>query len=113
MTLITPDEGSSELGLEADRIKATLNDLRADLEDLMKRVRTGEVGTSTEAGKLLAELRFWLKQAKETEALLDRNKRDRAGIARDYALDLDVARLEVGCRLGRLRTCCREGAVSE
>ncbi|SMC42462.1 MULTISPECIES: hypothetical protein [Primorskyibacter] len=108
MTLITPEEGFAELENVAREVREELREARKDLQDLRQRVRTGEVGTETEGLKILAYVRSMLKAASETEAQLAKAQRDRAGIVRDYAIDFDAARSEIGCRLDRLRRCCRE-----
>jgi hypothetical protein len=107
MTLITPENELSRLEEKRQRIAESLERLAGAIGALEKKVAAGEVGNTTEAGKVLADIRYWLKQAWETEAEIERFRRKDAGIAHEYALDLERARSEIGCRLARLRPCCR------
>ena len=107
MTLITPEDELSQLEDKRQRIADSLEALSGAIRALEMKVAAGEVGNTTEAGKVLADIRYWLKQAWETERDIERFKRKDAGIAHEYALDLERARSEIGCRLARLRTCCR------
>lgn len=109
MTLINPDARLAKLETDRAHIALTLESMRAQLMDLDRKVQAGEVGTPTEAGKLLNDIRYWLRAARETEAELETVTRQREGITQSYGLDLDRARSEVGCRLARLRACCRAG----
>ena len=113
MVLITAEEESSALETEREAIAQELRTIRKMVADLREKVEAGETGTSSEAAKALADLRAWLKHAKETEVQIERHRREHAGIAGAYGLDLDAARVAVGCRLDRLRKCCREERVSD
>ncbi|MFA8385244.1 MAG: hypothetical protein ACEPO2_06435 [Pelagibaca sp.] len=111
MVLITAEETGSALETERDAIAQELRTLRETVAALRSKVEAGETGTAGEAAKVLAELRVWLKHAKETEVQIERHRREHAAIDGAYGLDLDAARAAVRCRLDRLRTCCREGGV--
>lgn len=113
MVLITAHEESSALETERAAIAQELRAIREMVAALRSKVEAGETGTSGEASKALADLRTWLKHAKETEVQIERHRREHAAIDGSYGLDLDAARVAVGCRLDRLRTCCREGRVSD
>ena len=113
MVLITAEEESSVLDLEREAIARELRTIRRMVTELRERVEAGETGTGSEASKALADLRVWLKHAKETEVQIERHRREHAAIEGAYGLDLDAARVAVGCRLDRLRQCCREGRVPE
>ncbi|WP_047995658.1 hypothetical protein [Puniceibacterium sp. IMCC21224] len=113
MTLINPETRMSKLEKDRKSIAATLRNIRRELSALEKEVQAGDVGQAREAGKTLADIRYWLKAARETEAELENVKRARVGVAHSYGLDLERARSEVGCRLARLRRCCREGGIPE
>lgn len=111
MILITSEEENTALRAERDAIARELATIRQMVEDLRNRVEAGETGTATEAGKILSDLRVWLKHAKETEVQLERHRREHARICGSYGLDLAAARDTVCGRLARLRQCCREGDV--
>ncbi|WP_439124460.1 hypothetical protein [Marivita sp.] len=113
MVLITANEESSALEIERAAIAQELRTIRKMVADLRVKVEAGETGTGSEAGRALADLRAWLKHAKETEVQIERYCREHASIEGSYGLDLDAARDAVGCRLDRLRQCCREGRVSD
>ncbi|MGR3271315.1 hypothetical protein DU478_04845 [Thalassococcus profundi] len=109
MSLITPKDRLGGLEEERVHIALILRTLKSQLNALNERVAEKDLGDPAAAGKLLGEVRYWLKAARETEAELDTAKRQRDGISEGYGIDLDHARTEIGCRLARLRTCCRSG----
>lgn len=111
--LITAQEEGRALDEERAAISRELAAIRAMVADLRQKVEAGETGTATEAGRILSDLRTWLKHAKETEVQLERHRKEQARICGSYGLDLDAARHVVGRRLDRLRRCCREGGVSD
>ncbi|WP_072777171.1 hypothetical protein [Marivita hallyeonensis] len=113
MVLITADEEGDALDQERAAIAQELRTIREMVMRLRETVEAGEFGTGVEAGKILSDLRAWLKHAKETEVHIARHRRETAKISGSYGLDLDAARDVIGCRLDRLRRCCREGDVSE
>ncbi|MGJ8603865.1 MAG: hypothetical protein ACSHXH_07020 [Marivita sp.] len=113
MILITAQEERSALETEREAIAQEMRTIRKMVADLREKVEAGEIGTAVEAAKALADLRAWLKHAKETEVQIERHRREHASIAGAYGLDLDAARDAVGCRLDRLRQCCREARVSD
>ncbi|WP_186766547.1 hypothetical protein [Puniceibacterium confluentis] len=108
MTLITHDTRLSELDTTRAHIAATLKSIRLQIVDLKTRVEDGNLQNTREVGQLLADARYWLKAARETEAEIENVEKQRAGIVHDYGLDLEHARSEIGCRLARLRRCCHE-----
>ncbi|MDG1458495.1 MAG: hypothetical protein P8Q92_11555 [Pseudoprimorskyibacter sp.] len=110
MTLIKIEERASALEDECQKIAQMLADMVEDLEELRKRARTGEA-TKKDGNAVLSELRYWLRAARETEKELDQINRQNSGVAGDYGLDLDIARVEIGCRLARIRTCCDAGRL--
>ena len=111
--LILVRDETARLEEQRDEIAETLRELSQELRDLRARVREGDLKDSQEAGKLLGHLRYWLKAANETEAQLAEQRRKRAGISGAYGLDLDRARVDIGCRLDRIRRCCGEGELPE
>lgn len=112
--VITLGSELERLNKDRENIAATLLELIEDLEVLKEELRSERrAGKSTEGGKLLTEVRYWLKQARETEKEIDAIRRKDSGIAGDYGLDLEQARVEIGCRLDSLRACCCAEEVSE
>lgn len=112
MVLITPEDDTENFGPEFDRVQTQLRSFLADIEDLQKRVHAGEGVKEIEVRKLFQELRVWLKLAHEAESIVAQRKREKLGIKHDYGLDLQAARDQIGCRLDRLRRCCKDGKVS-
>lgn len=113
MVLITAEEEGDALELERAAIAQELRTIREMVAQLRETVEAGETGKGAEAGKILSDLRTWLKHAKETEVHIVRHRRETAKISGSYGLDLDAARDVIGCRLDRLRRCCHEKDVSE
>ena len=107
MILITAKEEGDALEAERIAIAQELRAIREMVARLRDTVEAGEVGTASDVGKALTDLRAWLKHAKETEVHIARHRRETAKISGSYGLDLDAARDLVGCRLDRLRRCCR------
>ena len=105
MSLITFKDRLDELERDREEIAATLQSIREELRDLRERIDAGELGDRADGAKLLADVRYWLRAARETESEIKDVRKREAGIAYDYAIDLDEARAEVRCRLNRLRKC--------
>ena len=102
MILITPEETSSPLNEDIERLQTNLRGFARDIENLQERVQSGDV-TDAETRKVFSDLRSWLRMAMETEKALAQQNRQRLEIDGDYGLDLDAARDQIGCRLARLR----------
>ncbi len=99
---------SVRLRAQRDEIAQMLEDVVADIRDLQEKIRSGEA-KKAEVAAGLADLRYWLKAARETEAELDAITRKENGIIGGWGLDLDRAVDEIGCRLARIRPCdCEE-----
>lgn len=111
--LIIARSDEARLNAERETITQVLKDLREDLEATTARLRDGETVKAPEVKGLLTDMRYWLRALRETEAELDTIIRNEAGITGSYGLDLEIAGAEIGCRLARLRECCREGELSE
>ena len=110
MTMRTTEDAGGVLSREmavASRQLKTLSDL---LETIQAELRGADGQISSEAQKTMTQLSGWIKTALIMERDLEQRQKSEAGIVRgDYALDLDAAKYEVRCRLGRLRRCCTEG----
>lgn len=111
--LITARADKDRLQAERESITHVLRDLREDLEQMAALMRGGEGVKTPEVKALLTDMRYWLKALRETEAELETIRRKEAGIIGGYGLDLARARVEIGCRLDRLRRCCGAGEVPE
>ncbi|MFZ5964699.1 hypothetical protein ACOXXX_17285 [Thalassococcus sp. BH17M4-6] len=109
MSLIKPEDRLEVLEREREHIAATLKTMKAQLFLLNDRLAQDDLSDPAGTGKLLQDLRYWLKAVRETEAELENVARERAGITSGYGLDLASARTEIGCRLARLKACCRTG----
>ena len=112
MAIITLDDRLSELETERDAIGKVLKRIKREINRLAEQIETGEVTDKSEAQKILAEARYWLKAVRETETEIEKLKKERAGIAHGYGVDLEAARTEVGCRLHRLAQCQKEKKIS-
>lgn len=113
MKLITPEDVSGEAEALLASVHRSVRDLREEIEDLKQRVRAGEE-TDQKAAAQLASAEKLIRTCQSVEKCLVEHRNRNAGVARGgYALDLDRARFEIGCRLHRLRSCCGEGEVSE
>ncbi|OUS20839.1 hypothetical protein DI396_00970 [Litorivita pollutaquae] len=111
MTMTTSQEGPSTLVESITGVELQLMDLRADLLEMQKRIRAGDVAGLKDSTKAISDIRQWLKIAHETEILHEERRRKEKGIVKDYALDFDEARHQIGCRLDRLRRTCGAGRL--
>jgi hypothetical protein len=112
MILITPEETSSPLNEDIERLQTNLRGFARDIENLQERIQSGDV-TDAETRKVFSDQRTWLRMAIETEKALAQQNRQRLEIDGDYGLDLDAARDQIGCRLAGLRRCTDKGQVPE
>lgn len=112
-TLIRAQSRLDRLEQDRENISETLEGLGRQLRTLSSQLQKGNTAKKPEDKALLADIRYWLKAARDTELEIEDLRRREAGITGEYGLDLEQACLAVRCRLDSLRTCCREGAVSE
>ena len=114
MTLITPEERVLRTAELLQSVQDSIRALRRQLQDLIQQVEAGEDADLVSGNKQLGSVEGLVRQCQKVEASLVEQESRQAGIVQGgYALDLDAARFEIGCRLGRLRACCGTGAVSE
>ena len=88
--------------------------LRQEIEALAGELRRD--GQLDEAGikQALSKIRGLVTECGKAENFLNESTSKRSGIAHGgHALDLDRARVEIGCKLDRLRRCGRPRAISE
>jgi len=113
MILVHLEEEMSRLEDERDRIADVLRDLGADIRRLKAQIEDGKAVSKTDAGKLMSDVRYWMRASHETEAQIANVRRKQKGLAGDWALDLERVRDEIGCRMARLRRCCGAGELPE
>ena len=110
MTLQTVETVSSETESLLNSVIGTIQDLRAELEALKDRVREGDGLEPTKDSKTVATAKTLLRTCQDVENRLVECRSKSAGIAQGgYALDLERARAEIGCKLHRLRCTKRAG----
>lgn len=69
----------------------------------MRGVRQGEAGEAKAAMQAVKDLRTALQMVMDERTRVEKLRRQVDGVVRDYALDFDAARDEIGRRLARLR----------
>ncbi|WP_132544927.1 hypothetical protein [Rhodovulum euryhalinum] len=74
------------------------------LNEIIEEVEAGKTERARSLRGALTDLGKAVQTAFGERSRVEKLLRDEAGIASDYALDLDEARLEVGRRLDRMRT---------
>ena len=95
-------------------LQASVRSLRKTVEELKHRIENGQLADMGSGSKELAAAEGLLRACQKVETSLVEQRNRQAGIAQGgYALDLEQARFEVGCRLARLRACCKQGRVSD
>jgi hypothetical protein len=114
MTLLTPELVASQTEDLLNSVIGSIQDLRKEIEDLREQVRTGEGPTATNGNKTVTQAVSLLETCQKVENRLVECRSKTAGIARGgYALDLERARAEIGCKLDRLRCTRVARPVSE
>ncbi|KIC49111.1 hypothetical protein [Tateyamaria sp. ANG-S1] len=114
MTLITPEAEEARSEELVSSMQDTLKTMRKQFKAFIEEAGAGEDLKETEVNKQLAALTRTVANLEGMEKKLDEFRQARSGIAQNgYALNLDFARAEVRCALGRLRACGGTGAVSE
>ena len=101
---------TSELPPEGSRADALLLAARAHYAEISAALRDGLSALREGDDKQLTAFSqavnaYWkaIQSSYEREVDLEKRNRERAGIARAYALDLDAARAEIGRRLACLK----------
>lgn len=114
MTKITPEK---EVALTEDRLLSLMEligELRHTIEDLKREAKAGGDIDSAETAKRLNQFNTAVLACNKAETTLDECRNKQAGIARGgYALDMDQARADIGCKLDQLRRCGDPGTVLE
>ncbi|MBK0327004.1 hypothetical protein I5535_06805 [Rhodobacteraceae bacterium F11138] len=107
MTLITPEERVLRTAELFQSVEDSLRKLRQQAEDLYAQLKAGEETDLVDGSKRVAAVERLIGTCQKVETSLVEQQRKQEGIVRGgYALDMDAARAEIGCRLARLRRCC-------
>lgn len=109
--ILNTSEEVSRLSEEFRRLKDQLSGFSHDLDELQSKIRSGEIEKGSDARRFLTELRTWVRIAQEAEAACAEHQKEQRGYTGPYGLDLEAARSQIGCRMARLRRCCREGQI--
>ncbi|WP_339766251.1 hypothetical protein [uncultured Pseudosulfitobacter sp.] len=113
MIIITPNEDTGQIQQALDTVYRELGELREQLAALKEEARNGGDADAKDVKATVASLRSSLETCMKLETQVAECRRKQSHIAQGgYALDLDAARAEVGCRLARLRNCARAGQIS-
>ncbi|TDE40312.1 hypothetical protein [Antarcticimicrobium sediminis] len=113
MILITPEERNSDAAALLQSLKRSVQELRQIAEALKQEIETEGGAGEAVRSKDLERAGQVIRSCQKVEECFVQEQHRKTGIAQGgYALDLDAARAEVGCRLGRLRACCDPGEVS-
>ncbi|MFX4298299.1 MULTISPECIES: hypothetical protein [Roseobacteraceae] len=113
MIIITPDADAEQIQQALDTVYRELGELREQLVFLKEEARNGGDADTKDVKATVASLRSSLETCMKLETQVAECRRKQSHIAQGgYALDLDAARAEVGCRLNRLRDCSGTREVS-
>ncbi|MEM6303827.1 MAG: hypothetical protein AAF744_03855 [Pseudomonadota bacterium] len=114
MEQITPDE---EIAMITDRLSMLvrrIGGLRHAIEALEEKAQVEGKIDSSDATKMLGQINALVVACTKTENFLDECRNKQAGIAKGgYALDLERARADIGCKLDQLRGCGCSGSLPE
>ncbi|MGB7244140.1 MAG: hypothetical protein WBC93_18900 [Sulfitobacter sp.] len=114
MTLITPEQAAADAEDLLASVQDTIRALRKEIESLATRVHTGEEFDAAKTSRTVNATTGLLATCQKVEHTLGECRRTQAGIAHGgYALDLEKARAEIGCKLDRLRCTALAGCISE
>lgn len=113
MTLVTQEEHESKTAELVRSVHNSIRDLRNVIEGLNQQFIAGEDVELALVAKVLSPAEGLIRNCQRLETILAEQTNRTLGIVQGgYAVNLDHARFEIGCRLARLRTCCSSGAVS-
>ena len=113
MILIRP-EGNN--GAPADVLKITeehLHEVALDIDERRNCLRNDPGLDASALNKLLADYRGVAQNCFKEANRLEEQRKRKAGIVHEYALDFSAARDEIWRRLARLRDAAGPGAISE
>lgn len=114
MTLTTAIDEASEAQNLLNSVITSVKELRQELETLKERVREEEGLDGARSNKKVASATALLQTCQNVENRLVECRNKSAGIAQEgYAMDLERARAEIGCKLDRLRCTATARPVFE
>ena len=91
------------------RLDEALDSFIQQIEELEYQVRAGNHADKTQARDLFLTLKAWIRWANEAERIRAESQKVISGNQFGAELDLDSARVGIGCRVDRLRRCCHLG----
>ena len=95
-------------------VQRSLAELREALEGLKEQAITGGEIDATTTSKTFVQLTDAVGHCQKAGLILSDCRNKQAGIARGgYALDMEKARIDIGCKLDRLRCAIGSGRVPE
>jgi hypothetical protein len=95
-------------------VQRTLGELREALESLKQQAITGGDIDATASSKTFIQLTDAVGRCQKAGMILNDCRHKQAGIARGgFALDMEKARVDIGCKLDRLRCAIGTGDVPE
>jgi len=106
MALFTPQERMMRTAELLQSVEVSLTNLRQDAEAARDLIGTDEADI-TETARRIGKVDGLVQTLQKMEAKLVEFQDKHIGSqrVRDGEYDMDAARLEIGCRLARLRTC--------
>lgn len=114
MTLITPEDRVSRTADLLRSLEDSIRELRQMAEELKRQIEAGESADLADGGRQVEQAVRLIRSCQKVEECFVEQRERQAGIVRGgYALDLHKARLEIGCRLARLRACRDSRGVPE
>ena len=114
MTTVIQDDDITQSTELLQMLRDAISDLRREIEGLTEEAQSDGLINETAAKQSLNRLRELVLQCAKAENFLNDCKSKQSVVAKGgYALDLDRARVEIGCKLDRLRRCGRPRAVPE
>ena len=106
MTTETQDQDIAQAAELLGSLRNSITDLRHEIEGLAKEAQSTGTTKEAETKQALGKIRDLVTQCTKAEIFLNECRNKQTGIARGgYALDLGRARVEIGCKLDRLRRC--------
>ena len=95
-------------------VQVTLAELREALENLKNQAKSGEEIDATQTSKTFIQLTDAVGRCQKAGMILNDCRNKQAGIARGgYALDMEKARVDIGCKVDRLRCSIDSGEFPE
>ena len=114
MILITPEDRVSNMETLLHSIEASIREVRQAAEDLKQQITSGEDADLADGAKQLARADGLVRTCQKVEAnLVELHNRQTGVVQGGYALDLEQARLRIGCQLARLRRCSDARDISK